>query len=76
MNFERLSSLRWFSDSAYFSTFRARGENAPGIQLLEGLVQTQASPIADEHYQLGVAYLKVGKAEPALGAGQERRNLE
>lgn len=44
----------------------ARGENAKGIQLLEGLVQNQASPIADEHYQLGLAYLRTGKAEPAL----------
>jgi len=46
----------------------ARGENAAGIQLLEGLVRNQASPIADEHYQLGLAYLKVGKAELALEA--------
>ncbi len=44
----------------------ARGETASAIRLLEGLVRNAPSPIADEHYQLGLAYLKAGKPDAAF----------
>jgi len=43
-----------------------RGDTAAAIKAFEGLVQNRASPIADEDYQLGLAYLKAGKPEAAL----------
>lgn len=46
--------------------YLARGDTASAIRLLGGLVQNSASPIADEHYQLGLAYLKAGKAHAAF----------
>jgi protein O-GlcNAc transferase len=46
--------------------YLAKGEAAQAIPLFEGLVQNLSSPLADEHYQLGLAYLKAGKGEAAI----------
>ncbi|MEW5976496.1 MAG: tetratricopeptide repeat protein [Acidobacteriota bacterium] len=54
----------------------ARGEATQAIQFLKGLVENQITPLADEHYQLGLAYLKAGQGQAAvevLQAASKRR---
>jgi tetratricopeptide (TPR) repeat protein len=43
-----------------------KGETDQAIALFRQLVEKQGAPVADEHYQLGLAYLKKGRAEDAI----------